>query len=353
MSHATCITDGPVAVEQMFPSDEEGRLLFVPVIKATYNILDHGRLALSEQQIPVSVGGEHWGKPGESSYKYEADVAFMKPSTDVVLVGSAYAPGARSTQTDVRFSVGPVQKIVRVFGDRYWLRTLGMMLMSPPLPFERIPLVYERAFGGWDRSDPDPETHTCEPRNPVGTGFRSKHGKPEDGAPLPNLENPQYCIQSYGDAPPPAGFGFTSPNWQPRSDFAGTYDDAWKKGRMPLLPKDFDRRFFNGASPGLVASGYLNGDESVLIENASLDGAIAFNLPGVPPPRCRIEMKRAADLHLETKLDTIIVNTDERVLFLVWRAHTILRNGPHDVVSLEVLTGTALRYVAAALGDLP
>src|SRR5208337_4822029 len=93
--------------------------------------------------------------------------------------------------------------------------------ITPPEPFERIPLVWERAFGGWDRSHADPAKHTCEPRNPVGTGFRQKHGHPEEGVRVPNLEDPRYPSRHYGDAPPPAGFGFTGPSWQPRAAFAG------------------------------------------------------------------------------------------------------------------------------------
>jgi hypothetical protein len=222
-----------------------------------------------------------------------------------------------------------------------------MAFMSPPEPFETIPLIYERAFGGWDRSNPDPKKHTFEPRNPVGTGLRGKHGKFEEGIRLPNLEDPRQPIIGYGDTPPPAGFGFTSPNWQPRAGFAGTYDDAWMKERMPLLPKDFDRRFFNAASPGLVAPGFLNGDEPVMVENVSPTGLISFNLPGVPAPRCRVELKGGKKELLEPKLDTVVFNTYERLLLLIWRAHVQLRNGPHDVVTIEVQSDDVPAAVAA------
>ncbi|WP_281255421.1 DUF2169 domain-containing protein [Cystobacter ferrugineus] len=40
----------------------------------------------------MSWSGESWGKPGESSYKYEPEGAFIKPATDVALIGHAYAP---------------------------------------------------------------------------------------------------------------------------------------------------------------------------------------------------------------------------------------------------------------------
>ena len=105
---------------------------------------------------------------------------------------------------------------------------------------------------------------------------------------------------------------------------------------MPLLPKDFDRRFFNAASPGLIASGYLKGDEPVLIENASRRGTLLFNLPGVPPPECRVQLVGKRDAQILMALDTVIINTDQDLLLLLWRGHLPLRNGPHDVVSIQV-----------------
>jgi hypothetical protein len=334
--HPEISSQPPLVAEFTFAADEEGRFLLVPVIMATYCIGENGQLTVPEEEHPADLAGTFWGKPECSSYKHEPQTAFIKLATDVVLIGSAFAPNVGSTQVDVRLCVGPLNKIVRLIGDRYWVKMLGIVLASPPEPFESIPLIYERAFGGWDRSNPDPEKHTFEARNPVGVGFRGRHGEFYEGIRLPNLEDPRCPIRSYGDTPRPAGFGFISPNWQPRAGFAGTYDDAWIKTRMPLLPTDFDRRFFNAASPGLVAAGYLTGDEPILIENASPSGRIAFNLPGIPPPHCHVELKGAGHVHLETKLDTVIINTDEKLLFLIWRAHTALKNGPHDVVRMEV-----------------
>ena len=154
--------------------------------------------------------------------------------------------------------------------------------------------------------------------------------------PLPNLEDPKHLISSYTDKPPPAGFGFISPNWEPRAQYAGTYDETWQKERMPLLPLDFDRRFFNAASPGLVAPGYLRGDEPVMITNASPNGRLTFNLPGIPPPRVKVALRGNKEHVLQTNLDTVIINTDENKVFLLWRSHLVVRNGPHDVVAIEV-----------------
>ena len=261
MGHPEINNKTPFAFEPVFLADEEGRPLLVPVIKATYSIENNCRLLPAEEQVPVNLAGEYWGDPDKSSYKYEPECAFIKPATDIVLIGHAYTPTSETTEVNVTLRVGQIEKSVRVIGDRYWVKALGIISMTKPEEFERIPLIYERAFGGWDRTHSNPAQHAFEPRNPVGTGFRSKNGNFEQGIRLPNIEDLRYPVKSYGETSLPAGFGFTSPNWQPRASLAGTYDDAWTKLRMPLLPKDFDRRFLNGASPGLTAPGFLKGNE--------------------------------------------------------------------------------------------
>jgi hypothetical protein len=326
----------PFTLETLFLTDEEGRPLVVTMVKGTYAIRQTGNLALAEKQNAINAAGQFWADPDHSSYNYEPETAFTKPATDVVLIGHAHAPRPGAREVNVTLRLGPLEKTVRVVGDRRWVKAVLGARMTDPQPFERIPLTWERAFGGWDRSHPDPAKHTFEPRNPVGVGIRQKHGNLEEGIPLPNLEDPRHPLRAYGDTPPPAGFGFTSPHWQPRAALAGTYDAAWMKERMPLLPKDFNRKFFNAAAPGLIAQGYLKGDERVLVQNATPNGIISFELPGVHPPEVTVGLVGRPDQALRTQLDTVIINLDERLLFLIWRTNLVLRSGPHDVRSIQI-----------------
>jgi hypothetical protein len=108
------------------------------------------------------------------------------------------------------------------------------------------------------------------------------------------------------------------------------------KQRMPLLPANFDRRFFNAAPAGQVAPGFLKGDEPVAIEGVTPRGSVFFHLPGVPPPECQVELVGKQDHLLRTQLDTVIINMDDKLLLLLWRTHLVLRNGPHDVRSIKI-----------------
>jgi hypothetical protein len=343
MGHPAIENKTPYAFEPLHLLDEEARPLLVTVVKATFAIGADGRCAVAEQQLPLNLEGEPFGEDPElSSYKYEPEVAFFKPSTDVVLNGHAYAPRAGTTQTLVSFRVGPVQKQARVSGDRVWFRVAGQVSATGPIEFERIPLQYERAFGGWDRTHPDVARHTFEPRNPVGASYRAG-GKFEEGVRLPNLEDPKAPIRSYGDRRTPTAFGFVSPHWQPRAALAGTYDERWQKDRSPLLPKDFDRRHLSAASPGLVAPAYLRGDETVVAIGVTPAGSLSFALPGATPPDVRVAVRDGADRRLRTNLDTVIVEPDEMRVLLFWRAHLALPTGPHDVAAIEVTAASAPR----------
>lgn len=331
------VNDTPFAAQELFLTDEDGRDLLAVVVKATYDLGPGGRPVLAEAQRPVDLAGTYHGDPETSSPRTEPEVAPFKPATDVVLVGHAHAPGPRATYVDVGFQVGPARTLARVFGDRVWYRRMGIESISDPQPFERVPLTFERAFGGWDRTPEDPDRHVVERRNPVGVGYHpTRHTVFTEGAPLPNVEDPRQPIRGYTDTPAPVGFGFTGPGWLPRASFAGTYDEAWVETRMPLLPKDFDRRFYNAAPPGQIAPGYLRGDEPVLVVGASAEGRLQFSLPGTPPPHCTLSTRTATGVVLPMTLDTVVVDTDDRQVVLLWRGHTTLPGGPHAIQELRV-----------------
>lgn len=349
MAHALIDNRTPFAVEPLFLVDEEGCPVVTPLVQATYEILDTNRLTLAVDQPKPNVSGELWnGDPSTSCYRVEPAFAFIKCATDVALVGHAYSPRGRGGESaDVTFRVGPVQKRLRVTGDRVWVRSMGAIHMTSPLPFDRIPLSYERAFGGWDKSASDPRSHSFEPKNPVGVGFRAPGAAFQEGLAVPNIEDPSDPVTRYGEPVTVAGVGFLSSHFQPRLALAGTFDEAWRRDRMPLLPRDFDRRFFNASPPGLVAPGFLRGDEPVVVEGASRRGTIALDLPGARAITCRIARSRGGDATIELVLDTIIVDTDVHRVLMLYRGYARLLGGPHDVTAIAITTPTSSRRRAA------
>lgn len=335
MPHPELINQTGYACDLLLLTDEEGRTVCAPLIQATFRITSQGTLAALEQHPPIQMGGAWRGDPATTSMLLEPQIAFFKPGTDIVLIGHAYPSNADRTEGLAGLRVGKLQKVARVLGERRMVRRLGVQTISAPEPFERIELSYERAYGGWDRRDPDPGKHSCEPRNPVGRGYRDKAQAGDADLLLPNIEDPAHPYQGPGDRPPPAGFGFVGPDWAPRASLAGTYDKTWSDTRKPLLPKDFDRRFFNSASPGLITPVHLVGNEAVAVLGMSEDGRVDFALPGIPAPTCRLRL-RGRNVELKTQLDTLVIDMDQRRVTVTWRAHELVPRGPHDIVALEL-----------------
>lgn len=296
----------------LFPNKDGVDSLYI-LASATFNI--GKKWTLVDEQIPPRAEDVYWGdEPQTSSIKYPSDFHIGKPASDILMLGHAHAPeGRKLSQQDVSLSVGQVSKTVRVFGDRHW--QAGSM--SAPQPFESIPLVYERAFGGVHQSED--EILSAELRNLVGCGYLGKQkARVLDGLPVPNLEDPRQLLQQAGDIVQPAGFGAISPNWQPRVAYAGTYDEHWQTSRAPYLPEDFDHRFFNLAHPDLIYPGYLQGGEAVRISGVHPLGIIQFSLPVIGlSAKVYIGNRVEAPMF---NLETLLIEPDEMKISLSWKA---------------------------------
>lgn len=304
---------------QMAPvPDPDGVDSIYVIVKGTFTLAPS--VTVAEPQLPVAIKDVFRGEPGRSSLKVASDFALIKPGTDVLLVGTAHAPGGSPvSHLDVSLKLGPVNKTVRVFGDRVWKAgKFGGARPSAALPWAATPLVWERAFGGTDQAPGEPPEEHAESRNPVGAGFRITAGRKElDGLNLPNLEDPRQLISSWKDRPTPAGFGPLCPQWEPRRTYAGTYDAAWQQGRAPYLPRDFDPRFFQLAPSDQVAPGYLKGDEEAVVVGATPEGELRFRLPG---HRVQVTYRLDGTDHARpANLDTVLIEPDEGRLVLVWR----------------------------------
>jgi hypothetical protein len=101
---------------------------------------------------------------------------------------------------------------------------------------------------------------------------------------------------------------------------AGTCDAKWAANRAPLLPEDFDDRFYQCAPRDQQTAQFLKGGEEVHLINLTPGGSLAFRLPrvmlgfetffGGEPVRHR------ANLH------TVILEPDVPRVLMVW--HTAL-----------------------------
>src|SRR5262249_48066473 len=135
------------------------------------------------------------------SVEAATDLAPYLPRCDVTLTGHAHAPGgcsASSVRLALYRGTRPLlHKTLHVYGDRAG--------RSVPQPFTRMPLVYERAFGGPGIAG-----------NPVGSE-------------LPNIVSP-------ADPAKPAGFGPISRFWPARRRLLGKLDRRVLEAPIAEIP---------------------------------------------------------------------------------------------------------------------
>ena len=301
----------------LFP-DGNGVDTLYTVIKGAFTVDANAsnRVRIADEQVPVALAPEFHGEPGASSVKVPSDISLEKPAIDVVIIGHAWAPDQRPVSVmDVGARVGPLQRMARVFGNRVWRYTGVGFQASEPEPFQVMPLVWERAFGGKDVSQ---QGAIQDARNPVGTGFRvTEGGQPVEGVALPNIEDPRELITTWNQQPTPMGFAPIDAHWEPRRSFAGTYDERWEKERSPYLPTDFDPRFLQIGPPELIAPQLRDG-EWVDLRGFTPEGVLQYQLP-LERPRVIYRID-GSDIERPAMLDTIIIEPDLRRTTLVWRA---------------------------------
>lgn len=322
----TLLNRTPYAVGRTWGRDRDGIHQWIVVVKASFDWDAEGRLRRSDRQDSPLIAPEYHGDPGASSLRYAADLTEPKPLTDVLVQGVAHAPGHRaSTEFHVAFRLGAVKKVLTVRGDRTWQDGLWGGRPSAVMPVTRVPIVYERSFGGQDLTASDPSGHVYDPRNPVGCGLAAADGH-RIGDRLPNFEYPDGEVEKRG----PAGFGPIDVHWSPRREAMGTYDDAWLARRAPLLAEDWHPRSLQCAPLDQQAREPLRGGEPVDLLNLTPSGRVHFDLPRADFVLSTRIAGRGVE-ELGARLSTVTLEPERSRLTMVWTTAMAYRGVPEDL----------------------
>jgi len=280
--------------------------LYLAVTVLTYFDLTAPESLLSESELWKNI-------PDQLGRFGVLDFGMPKPRAEFLVYGACRPlGGAPCAALQVRARVGGCQKVIDVFGDRYWIDAPSskeeqarsqagrLSRISDPLPFTVMPLTWERAFGGKEYA-----------KNPLGVGagvVTTKEGRAL--YPLPNLEQPEHLVGDPTDRPEPASFGPLDMMWPQRAALRGTYDDAWLKERWPYFPDDLNPEFFNTAPADQRFQDLLRGDETIEIEGmhpqfARIDSRL-------PPTRIRAFVTKSQNLKDHSDEHLVFENVDMR-----------------------------------------
>lgn len=316
--------------------DKDGRMWMVAIAKATYAFPDAGSRGprLAPRQTGLLVSDVFEAEAGLSTLFFENDLAPFKRLCDVVVKGTAHAPAGKAVrELTTRVKVGAIDKVVHVVGERSWVSRAGRYRPSDPQPFTAMPVTYGRSFGGmWDGRDLGgaPEDFVVYAANPIGRGYApGKYRKLLDGARAPNVESIDDPIRDPEGGHTPISFGPVARNWTPRRDHAGTYDAQWRDNIYPLLPLDFDDRFYQCA-PVDQQILYPRGAELVSLWNLTTTGHVEFHLPALDLPMVVVFRDRSQAV-VTPVVDTLAIDADAGLYDVVWRARLPLRRGLVDL----------------------
>ncbi|WP_026971596.1 DUF2169 family type VI secretion system accessory protein [Aliagarivorans marinus] len=237
------------------------------------------------------------------------DMGFAKPCGEVLVAGSAYAPLSKPTsESEVGLRFGEVDKILKVVGDR-WRRQGWLKRVSAPQLFTKIPLSYQRAYGGPSVAN-----------NPLGAGGKGSQLERVDalgGDKAIALANFFYPGEKFGlgkRPKAPAGLGQLDITWPQRSQYQGTYDERWLKTRHPGFPEDADLRLFLAAAEDQRLASYIA--PGTRYQLSGLHPELAQINGTLPNLRVRIVVRQqiAGELHyfeVDNHIDTVWLFPDQ------------------------------------------
>ena len=385
------ITSPTEQVMQLSGEDDEGNALLAVVVKRTYRLERRpegsaDRCVLAEEQLPLHTLLVDADDP--EIVLQDADIYPWKPLTDIIVRGHAYPPHERPRFT-ASVSVGHLTKELSIVGDRRCASsTTGTLLFSEPASFEKMPLGYDRAYGGVDRVaeakygnpyaalSPYVSPHLQKsrhspyryPRNGVGKGYLVE-ASPEalEALSLPNIEDPsdrlsptRLAAGSYRRwpyMPLPWGTDWQSLACFPRIAYLGgtadhePLDGEFTEVRRAFMPPGYPRRgslqeMWNGrarnaGSHGLqlgpLSGGALDATELRLVNLDAKKPTLSFHLPP-GAPEISIDGRNGKLVATKPVLHHVVIEPDQDRVSVLWRgsAPTLRRHVLEELLEMPL-----------------
>ena len=138
--------------------------------RITYDIRINNRdgqsqLVISPEQSLLNYTDVSYNEMVDTSIEYESDLAPYKPKTDIVINATAFVPENNPVPVfDVGIQIGKYQKVLRIFGPRYWIKEDDEWFLTESEPISNLDIRYEHASGGTYNAG---DTVFTSPANPV------------------------------------------------------------------------------------------------------------------------------------------------------------------------------------------
>jgi len=238
------------------------------VVLRTLHRIDGGQLAPDPDRAwPVTP------EPYKTEFgQFDGESPFVREGCDFFILGHAYPPSPGGTAAKVQLAVGSFRFALVAFGERRWVRREHELIPSEPQPFEKIPLTWQRAFGGVCKVDGLDYPWGA---NPKGRGFYWEEQQAE-GQALPNLEDPERRIRRWDDRPDPVATAPYSGEWALRALNSVALDRSGPKPKIKRIKPSY----YNNAPPRLILPQAPRSTETISISGVRPRGErLEFRMP--------------------------------------------------------------------------
>lgn len=308
----------------------------VAVVRGAFSIMPGRPLEFEDEALELVMADVYHGdEPTTSALRHETDLVWTKPACDVIVAGHAHAPlGRAASRWQAAVQLGKQRHAMTLVGPRHWRKRLIGWSLDEAQTALKVPLDYGLAYGG-DPTLGHPvkpgAASKALPENPVGVGYYEKSYM-DNGQTYaaPQFEVTGKPYTDFDSAYPVLGFSPLSRWWPSRYRHAGTMDDKWRANGFPYLPDNFDTRFYNGAPQPLQVPHPKGGEELALLglwptdgidgtnQASNAHGAVHTSLPQ-SFPQAQIHTINTVLPSVPMTLDTIVIDTDARRVYLSWR----------------------------------
>ncbi len=316
------------------------------VVKIGFQFDESGQL--TPLALPIVETDEYRGAPETSSLSAVSEIAPYKQGGEIYLYGSVQPGSDQSASVQVEIGLRYDNnkywsKELRVFGPRHWERKFLTLLPSQPQPLTTaLELVYEHAYGG---NDPQHQENYYL-ANPAGCGF-SLRGLRSKRLELPQLEQPPHFINSPGSRVKPAGFGPLPQHWEPRSAVkVNINQQGITNGTCPFSGELPDEMYNCAPSDQRFASPFC-GPLTVKLSGlvATSKRSLLIDIP-TQQPQVKVQLDNGLST-LELNCDTLVINSDERTLALIYRGAILTDPDPNGWLTLRDANAVKEEDVAA------
>jgi hypothetical protein len=308
-------TDGHVAALAV-PWRTPRESMVTVVVKATFTFHapgDHLVLVQPDQVVRADQPRDH--RP-LSSIQVASETAPYLPLCDVTFDGCAYAAGgAAATAASVRLAVfrreaALLDKTLHVFGDRVEGRVS---------PFVRVPVVYERAYGG-----------IGVPENPVGVE-------------TPNVVHP-------ADPTKPAGFAPIPRNSLARKLLAKLGVEA-PDAQVPIVPEGMPWEYFQAAPLDQRIEHLVGGEFIVLDGLHPRRPRVLARIPAVQGAAALVAPDGTNLTPIQLVADMLTIDGERETCSIVWRGQKVVTSEP-SLATMLLAAGLEIEGRAVDFGDL-